>query len=427
MLYFDRYPNRPDELEQVSLYDFGRLYDVATPQEVKTRKDLIELGCGFGYLKLRKSEALISHNIPNKSANTEEYYRTFLLLFKPWRSRTDVLYPSLSCKEAFFQDIEHYTDMKAHEEKIGIHYDRINEMNESAAKEEEVIAEEEDQELEPQHVHFSEEVMNSVTCEFQELQQDDGSDYITLFNEFNVDQKRVFLKIVERLHAQNPSVDVPLQIRELIDTSNQKPLFMFISGLGGSGKSYVIRTLALYVRQIFKLDVSLSAPTGVAASNINGMTVHRALQLPVQHGSTPKYQSLSNENFHQSYAMLKNAGLFIIDEISMISNVMLTYIHKRLQEIFGVFDHIFGSRNVVVFGDLLQLTSVTHDSCFADFAKAEIELLNSISSVNIWKEVEYDELTINMRQRGDDRFQKILNDVRLGFILPEDEAFLTEK
>ena len=157
------------------------------------------------------------------------------------------------------------------------------------------------------------------------------------------------------------------------------------------------------------------------------MTVHRALQLPVQHGSTPKYQSLSNENFHQSYAMLKNAGLFIIDEISMISNVMLTYIHKRLQEIFGVFDHIFGSRNVVVFGDLLQLTSVTHDSCFADFAKAEIELLNSISSVNIWKEVEYDELTINMRQRGDDRFQKILNDVRLGFILPEDEAFLTEK
>ena len=41
--------------------------------------------------------------------------------------------------------------------------------------------------------------------------------------------------------------------------------------------------------------VAVVAPTGIATVNINGMTIHHPLMLPVEHGKTPKYRSLSDD------------------------------------------------------------------------------------------------------------------------------------
>ena len=110
---------------------------------------------------------------------------------------------------------------------------------------------------------------------------------------------------------------------------------------------------------------ALMAPTGIAASNINGMTLHRLLHLPVQHGAVPAYSPLSDENIHQVRSILKDVKLFILDEISMVSNLMLTYIHKRLAEIFGQHDRLLGGQNMVFLGDLLQLAPVKNGPCFS--------------------------------------------------------------
>jgi len=99
------------------------------------------------------------------------------------------------------------------------------------------------------------------------------------------------------------------------------------------------------------------APTGIAAFNIDGLTVHRLLQLPVEHSQTPKYKQLVDHVLKILRADLKDVILFIIDEVSMIFNLILMYIHLRLSEIFDITvcdDGWFGPKYVLLFGDMLQ-------------------------------------------------------------------------
>jgi len=72
-------------------------------------------------------------------------------------------------------------------------------------------------------------------------------------------------------------------------------------------------------------DIAIAAPTDMAAFNIDGLTVHRLLQLPVEH--IPKYKQLSDHILKILRADLKNVILIIIDEVLMISNLTLMYIH----------------------------------------------------------------------------------------------------
>jgi len=63
---------------------------------------------------------------------------------------------------------------------------------------------------------------------------------------------------------------------------------MFISGVGGTGKSFLIQTIQAKVAEIWKDQTSgptcvVAAPTGLAAFNIGGVTVHQLFQLPIEH------------------------------------------------------------------------------------------------------------------------------------------------
>ena len=64
---------------------------------------------------------------------------------------------------------------------------------------------------------------------------------------------------------------------------------LFISGCGGTGKSFLIKTIRARVQVATGKDVIVAAPTGIAAHNVNGLTIHGILVLPVEHGSTPPY------------------------------------------------------------------------------------------------------------------------------------------
>ena len=75
---------------------------------------------------------------------------------------------------------------------------------------------------------------------------------------------------------------------------DDKPLRIFISGLGGTAKSYIIEILVLWNKIIRDKDTAVTASTGITAYNIQGLTLHRLLQLPVEQGSTAKYKELSN-------------------------------------------------------------------------------------------------------------------------------------
>ncbi|XP_008205063.1 ATP-dependent DNA helicase PIF1-like [Nasonia vitripennis] len=188
---------------------------------------------------------------------------------------------------------------------------------------------------------------------------------------------------------------------------------MFVSGPEGTGKSFVIKNLVSWNKIYRDKDTAVTAPTGIAAYNVQGLTIHRFLQLPVEHGGTAEYKELSGAALKQIRQTLQNVDLLIIDEISVVSNITFMYIHLRLTEIFDTSDNEdgwFGSINVLVFGDLLQLPPVREDFVFVGMNKKQIDkYIKSMITFNLWELFEYDELTINMRQKNDKDYSEILS------------------
>ena len=74
-------------------------------------------------------------------------------------------------------------------------------------------------------------------------------------------------------------------------------------------------------------------PTGVAAFNIGGHTIHKVLNLPVEHGRSTTYHKLASETLHGIRRLWKSVTTNFIDEISMVSYDTLNFVYQRLTEI----------------------------------------------------------------------------------------------
>jgi len=192
---------------------------------------------------------------------------------------------------------------------------------------------------------------------------------------------------------------------------SDKTLRLYISGEGGTGKSFLIKTIKCWIKQNLDKDTAI-APTGIAAFHIDGLIIHRLLQLSVEHDYTPKYEQLS-DHVLQVLSDLKDVILIMIDEVSMIFYLILVYIHLQLSQIFDTMDcddGWFGQKHILLFGDLLQLPLVHEDPAFVRLADEKIyKYLGSLSAINLWSTLfNYDELTINMHQQGDSIYREFV-------------------
>ena len=105
----------------------------------------------------------------------------------------------------------------------------------------------------------------------------------------------------------------------------------------------------------------------VAAINIDGTTIHTGLGIPVGYFGK-NLPRLSDKMRSSLRNKLRELRALIIDEISMVSNLQLLYIHLRLVEIFGCSDNIpFAGITVVACGDLLQLPPVQQRAVYAEY------------------------------------------------------------
>ena len=104
-----------------------------------------------------------------------------------------------------------------------------------------------------------------------------------------------------------------------------------------------------------------------------------------------------------------------------------SHIHMRLEELFGASDW-FGGRNVLFVGDLLQLQPVNGSPVFEMISIKTLRLKLGCATVNIWKDcVQYDELTINERQKKDVEYSNILDCIRCGHLSEEAVSVLQER
>lgn len=99
----------------------------------------------------------------------------------------------------------------------------------------------------------------------------------------------------------------------------------------------------------------LVAPTGKAAFNINGSTIHSFFQIPINHKgpSTPFSDDIALSLIYFMYTIV----VFIIDEISMFGSRLFHYLNTRFQQILESYE-LFGGKSVLFFGDLKQLQPI---------------------------------------------------------------------
>ena len=176
---------------------------------------------------------------------------------------------------------------------------------------------------------------------------------------------------------------------------------------------------AYLLHSALQYTVDLTAPTGVAAYNIGGLTIHRALRLPVEHHHTSSYRKLSDQALTQMRKQWKGVRYLIIDEISMVSDKTLQHICLRLKEIMqpDMADAYFGNLSVICFGDFFQLKPVMGRYVF-----------DCPTPPNLWVDLfDFVELHVNVRQQGDAQYADILSRIRTGDHTESDYETLTQR
>ena len=202
-------------------------------------------------------------------------------------------------------------------------------------------------------------------------------------------------------------------------TENQ--LLLYIAGVGGAGKSYVIHAIVqLFERCGYSDELLLSAPTGCAAVLIHGYTIHALTFLP-QSDYKIKNQAEVLEQLWRSVRYL------VIDEISMVSARLLSQICNRIMKARAWAtkgrEVSFGGVNVIYLGDLGQLKPVKAKSFFSHELVSHI-LPNTVMTMDgqsaligayLWRMVNNVViLRRNMRAANDPRFINLLGRIRVG-------------
>ncbi|EGT43919.1 hypothetical protein CAEBREN_28421 [Caenorhabditis brenneri] len=200
------------------------------------------------------------------------------------------------------------------------------------------------------------------------------------------------------------------RIMEDVEKPVKKPLILFVCGPAGTGKSELIKHLYATVGEEHVLLVS---PTAMGARNINGKTIHRAMNFNPRH---------DNDGVMPPLPSLK---LLIIDEISMCDAKLFERIERRLRQLMDNDQVLFGGCTVVMFGDLLQIPPVSGKWIFECKIFFFSFALLIVFLAPIWKHhVQYTELETIVRQESDPEFGQMLKRWRLGYCSHDDKVFL---
>ena len=462
-----RYSKRPRQLQKLCLADYVSKVDVIYPKEnkvlteieVKNDDDVSENsssdesidtqeGANIGddplssdflfkaktgtVYKRRKVPKVIRYVRYNKKKDPENYFREKLMLFMPWRNEAKDLLGTFDTYEAHYNSMK--TSLEAKGNEYEHHVDELEIARQTAEAEENSFdeiapnTEQENREAEEEgdteaenfvyfnpnrvleHRHYDIGIELQSTCSVPPVETTGimlpDEEYLQLLRSLNARQREFFNHIVHWIKCKD------------------EPVYAFLSGGAGVGKSVVIRALyqSLYRTLNLKegenpddIRILLCAYMGFAAFNISGQTICSAFHKKIFQGSD--HMSADELNtFRIKYRHLK---VIIIDEISTVSSQTLSFINTRLQQLTGTTAD-FGGLSVIAVGDLYQLKPVTGSWIFLDLDKESSSLAR-----NLWKDLfKLYELVDIMRQKDDLQFAHLLNRLRLNELTDKDQDTL---
>lgn len=200
---------------------------------------------------------------------------------------------------------------------------------------------------------------------------------------------------------------------------------LFITGKGGTGKSFLLRKIIEDLKMT-KKEVLVCAPTGIAALNIGGATIHRTFRAstkivmpdeelrprkPLDPDNKAYPYNRKRNDFPDPYEVILKADVIIIDEISMCRMDVFGYVARTIL-------HCPRPKQVILVGDFYQLPPVLTDKNKEQDAWQEVpEYCNKLYAFEApeWQHLKITtvELTENMRQKDKD-FVSALDLIREG-------------
>lgn len=217
-------------------------------------------------------------------------------------------------------------------------------------------------------------------------------------------------------------------------TQTNKPLFL--TGKAGTGKTTFLR----YIRENCYKKLAIVAPTGVAAINAGGTTIHSFFQLPIgmyipgqpeEWGGGDSYVYNKNQLLgrlrlnRQKRELMRQIDLLVIDEVSMVRADLLDAVDVVLRSVRQRTDIPFGGVQMLYVGDLFQLPPVVRENEKELFHTAYKSAFFFDASVMREQPPVYLELKKIYRQR-DEAFIEVLNRIRNNCCTAGDLALLHE-
>ena len=213
----------------------------------------------------------------------------------------------------------------------------------------------------------------------------------------------------------NPVMTLALDYVESTNT------VVFLTGKAGTGKT----TLLQYIRQNSKKKMAVIAPTGVAAINAGGMTIHSFFQIPfgpiIPSGTSRPELHYSPEKKE----LLFNLELLIIDEVSMVRPDVLDHIDLVLRNVKESV-YPFGGVQLLLIGDLSQLSPIIRDEewmLLGRYYSTPYFFSSLVLQKTPYVRIELDHV---FRQK-EQAFVDILNEVRNQAISPENLELLNAR
>ena len=205
-------------------------------------------------------------------------------------------------------------------------------------------------------------------------------------------------------------IELSSEQRDLFEYIESTENHVFVTGRAGTGKSTLLSHLTANSEKSF----AVCAPTGVAALNVGGVTIHSLFTFPF--GLLGEVD-LGRHMSRRTRDVLKALDMLVIDEVSMVSSDMMDAIDRSLRIARGRRKEAFGGAQVVMFGDPYQLAPVPPNDPQERAYMAENYQSGWFFDAHCWREADLEifELGEIFRQTDGD-FKEVLNAIRDGSV-----------
>ena len=193
---------------------------------------------------------------------------------------------------------------------------------------------------------------------------------------------------------------------------------LFVTGRAGTGKSTLLRCL----REMIAKETVVLAPTGLAAVNVGGQTIHSFFGFP------PRLLQPEDIRRGRNGRIMRRLETLIIDEVSMVRSDLMWAIDQSLRVNRGRPREPFGGVRLLLFGDLHQLPPIVQEAEVAEHLESSYggPFFFSVSALREGAGTSLLELQHVFRQ-NDEALLRVLNRIREGVVGGDDLAVLNTR